>query len=105
MTFIDWSDPEDMLGLLSEYVADARNDSQADPARVVFLTALLNDLIQLTRLSDGVSLEEAIDRLRQLHESHTDVFAGDPVLLHVEACIDELERIRSESGERLDRKQ
>ena len=98
MTFIDWSDSEEMLGLLSEYVADARNDSPGDPARTAFLDALLTDLTQLTRLSGGVSLEETIDRLRRIHESHSEDFAEDPVLLHVDACIDELERIRGESG-------
>lgn len=101
MTFIDWSDSEEMLGLLSEYVADARQDSLGDPARTSFLHALFTDLSQLTRLSDGASLDDTIDRLRLIHESHSDDFAEDPVLLHVEACIDELERIRGESGQRL----
>lgn len=98
MTFIDWSDSEEMLGLLTEYVADARNESRTDPARVAFLDALFTDLTQLTRLSEGVSLEERIDGLRRIHETHSEDFADDPVLLHVEACIDELERIQGESG-------
>ena len=68
MTFIDWSDPEEMLGLLAEYVADARIESEADPAREALLAALLNDLTELTRLSDAVSLNETTDRLRRIHE-------------------------------------
>ncbi|HJR52076.1 MAG TPA: hypothetical protein VJ982_00035 [Gemmatimonadota bacterium] len=97
MTFIDWSNPEEMLGLLSEYVADARNDSAADPARERSLDALLRDLMQLTRGSDGITVEETIDGLHRIHESHVENLAGDPVLVHVGACIEELERIRAES--------
>ena len=97
MTFIDWSDSEEMLGLLSEYVADARQDSLGEPARTAFLDALFTDLTQLIRVSEGVSLDDTIDQLRRIHESHSEDFAEDPVLLHVEACIDELERIRGES--------
>ncbi|HEY7470915.1 MAG TPA: hypothetical protein VIE68_01075 [Gemmatimonadota bacterium] len=98
MTFIDWSDSEEMLGLLSEYVADARNEASEDGSRSAFLGALLDDLTRLTRLSDGISLKEAIVRLRGIHESHSDDLEGDPVLLHVADCIDELERIRAEGG-------
>ena len=31
MTFIDWSDPEEMIGLLTEFVADARIEAGTDP--------------------------------------------------------------------------
>jgi hypothetical protein len=103
MTFIDWSDPEEMLGLLTEYVADARNDARADPARVVLLAALLHDLTELSRLSEAISLHETMERLRRIHESHADDLSGDPVFLHVEDCIAELDRIRGESGEAVDR--
>ena len=99
MTFIDWSDPEEMLGLLTEYVADARSESRADPARGELLAALLNDLTGLIRVSDAVSLHETIDGLRRIHESHADELAGDPVFLHVEDCIAELDRIRGEGDE------
>ena len=44
MTFIDWSDPEGMFGLLIEYVADERNESVGDSVRQKFLTQLLIDL-------------------------------------------------------------
>ena len=99
MTFIDWSDPEEMLGLLTEYVADARTGSEADPAREALLAALLHDLTVLTRLSHAASAHETMDRLRRIHDSHADDLAGDPVFLHVEDCIAELDRIRGESGE------
>lgn len=97
MTFIDWSNPEEMLGLLSEYVADARNDSAADPGRERSLDALLRDLTQLTRGSDGIAVETTIEDLRRIHGAHSEDLAGDPVLVHVGACIEELERIRREN--------
>lgn len=95
MTFIDWSDPEEMLGLLTEYVADERSES--DPARSALLGALLSDLTALNRTSDAVPLDELAAGLRRAQESHAPGLAGDPVLGHVEDCLDELERIRDQS--------
>ena len=85
-----------MLGLLTEYVADARSES--DPARSASLDALLHDLTDLTHRSDAMALKEAIGGLRRIHGSHAEDLSGDPVLHHLEACLEELERIRSESG-------
>ena len=99
MTFIDWSDPEEMLGLLTEYVADARSDAEADPARATSLGALLNDLAQLTRQPDEMSLDDAISGLRRIQGTHSHTLEDDPVLRHVEDCIGELVRIRGESGD------
>jgi hypothetical protein len=95
MTFIDWSDSEEMLGLLAEYVADERNDSH-DPAREGFLAELSTELAALAREFDTLSSDEVIDRLRAIHRSQSEDFLGDPVLVHVEACIEEMERIRGE---------
>jgi hypothetical protein len=97
MTFIDWSDSEEMLGLLSEYVADERNDSLHDPAREGFLTELSTELAELAREFDALSPDTVIDRLRAIHRSQAAEFLEDPVLAHVEACIEELERIRREA--------
>jgi len=94
MTFISWSDPEEMLGLLCEYVADEKSDSQNDHVRVRFLAELSADLADLADRAPGMSADEAIERLRVMHASQADDFAGDPVLTHVEACIEELERIK-----------
>ena len=102
MTFIDWSDPEEMLGLLTEYVADARSEAETDPVRARSLGALLNDLTQLTRRPPEASLDEAISGLRRIVGTHAEDLGDDPVLRHVEDCIEELVRIRGESGERLD---
>ena len=96
MTFIDWSDPEEMLGLLAEYVADARIDSRTASARAASLENLLNDLAPRTRSVGDLSPDDALDRLRRIHAAHAEDLSGDPVLLHVEACIEELERIRRE---------
>lgn len=97
MTFIDWSDSEEMLGLLSEYVADERYDSLHDPAREGFLAELSTELAELAREFDALSPDIVIDRLRAIHRSQAEEFLRDPVLVHVEACIEELERIRREA--------
>ena len=97
MTFINWSDSEEMLGLLCEYVADEKSDSQNDHVRVRFLAELSADLADLADRAPGMSADEAIERLRAIHASQADDFAGDPVLTHVEACIEELERIKLQS--------
>ena len=94
MAFINWSDSEEMLGLLYEYVADEKSYSQNDQARVRFLAELSADLADLVDRAPGMPADEAIERLRVIHTSQADDFAGDPVLTHVEACIEELERIR-----------
>jgi hypothetical protein len=94
MTFINWSDSEEMLGLLCEYVADEKSDSNDDPVRGRFLAKLSAELADL---ADGVMpADEVIERLRVIHASQTDDFAGDPVLTHVQDCIEELERIKSQ---------
>lgn len=97
MTFINWSDSEEMLGLLAEYVSDEKGDPQNDQLRVRFLTDLSAELVDLASHGAEMSSDEAIERLRALHASQADDFAGDPVLTHVEACIDELERIKLQS--------
>jgi len=97
MTFINWSDPEEMLGLLCEYVDDEKSDLQNDHERVRFLAELSADLADLADRAPGMSADEVIERLRVMHASRADDFADDPVLMHVEACIEELERIKLQS--------
>ncbi len=94
MTFINWSDSEEMVGLLFEYVADERSESHADPARERFLSELSAELAAFADQFMEMSADEAIDRLRAIHRFQADDFVGDPVLAHVEACIDEMERIK-----------
>jgi hypothetical protein len=97
MTFINWSDSMEMLGLLCEYVADEKSDSQNDLVRARFLGELSTELADLAERAPEMSADEAIERLRVMHASRSDDFAGDPVLSHVEDCIEELERIKSQS--------
>lgn len=97
MTFINWSDSMEMLGLLCEYVADEKSDAQNDPVRVRFLDELSTELADLAERAPEMSADEAIERLRVMHAAQAHDFAGDPVLTHVEDCIEELERIQSQS--------
>ena len=94
MTFINWSDPEELLGLLNEYVADERNDSHGDSGRHAFLTSLLHELTKLERQFAEPSIDASIEQLRALFQATDEEFSSDPVMAHVEACIEELEGIR-----------
>ena len=95
MSFINWSDSHEMLGLLSEFVADERHDSAGDPARRHFLTGVLRELDDLTARIHETNDGDAIGTLRMILESVDDEFRGDSVLEHISACIEELERIRN----------
>lgn len=93
MTFINWADSEEMLGLLAEYVADERNETRGDDDREAFLAELSAALSTLAEQHDRIPAGELIERLRSIRAEQDDAFAADPVLVHVEACIEELERI------------
>jgi hypothetical protein len=97
MTFIDWSDSEEMIGLLCEFVADARGESQCDRGRQCFLSELSDALGELNDGSSGISLHEATARLREIRDATDPEFAADPVMGHVSDCIEELERIARET--------
>ena len=93
MSMIDWSDPEEMLGLLVEYVADETAASHHDADRAHFLHQLSRELAALARQdpeSDRIELT-----LQEIHDSQPMEFANDPVMGHVEACIEELHRIQT----------
>ena len=98
MTFIDWSDSEGMLALLVEFVADERNDCPQDIGRAEFLADLLADLTTLQKQFTAISGMQAIDELRTIHNSIDQAFQDDPVMLHVKACIEELERVNNQSA-------
>jgi len=97
MSFINWSDSHEMLGLLSEFVADERQESIGDPDRMRFLTGVLEELCELTGRIDERNDDESIARCRMILESANGEFSGDPVMEHIQACIEELERIRNRS--------
>ncbi|MGH9423323.1 MAG: hypothetical protein ACRD3J_25340 [Thermoanaerobaculia bacterium] len=93
MSFIDWSDPEEMLGLLSEYVIDEYSESNEDAARSRFLGALSAEIEAIALRSSELSVRQAIDQLRIIRDSQPAEFCSDPALIHMADCIEELERI------------
>ena len=92
MSLIDWSDPDEMLGLLLEYVADEVATSHDDPDRNHFLSQLSRELHALAAHDFGTTgrIELA---LREVIDSQPRDFASDPVMAHLEACVEELHRI------------
>ena len=92
MSLIDWSDPETMLGLLVEYVADEAMATQDDRSRTDFLEQLSQDLLDVAE-QELESSAEIAERLREIHNFQPRDFVNDPVMVHVAHCIDELARI------------
>jgi hypothetical protein len=93
MSLIDWSDPDEMLGLLIDYVDDEAIASQ-DAARSSFLNELSTELgvVANRGFASAARVEQS---LRELHDSQPSEFAADEVMAHMEACIEELHRIES----------
>lgn len=92
MTLIDWSDPEAMLGLLIEYVDEEAASTRNDPERSGFLQQLSQDLLAVAE-EDLDAPDDIARSLREIRDSQSREFAGDPVMVHVEACIEEITRI------------
>lgn len=93
MTFIDWSDSEGMFGLLLDFVADERAECQSDPERQRFLSDLLARLEAVEARLAEVPASIVVHALREILEAVGPEFAGDPVTVHLEDCIEELERV------------
>jgi hypothetical protein len=106
MTFINWSDSEEMLGLLAEYIADERSQSFDDSMRLSLLDQLLRDVSELAESGHTLPSKDVITRLRKIERSQNELI-GDPVHDHLVACIEELERINytAEHGGRGDQPQ
>jgi len=100
MSFIDWSDHEEMLGLLAEYVADESLAEHEDRERAQFLGALSSQLTELATMAEGLPPSAAIERLRGIYDAQPPEFATDPALTHLDDCIQELERIVTQAGGR-----
>lgn len=92
MSIIDWSDPEEMVGLLADYVRDELLAETRDSARVRFLRDLANEVDALAR-----SPHDAEVRLREIRDSQASEFADDRALVHLQECIAELQRIRAQA--------
>ena len=97
MSYIDWSDPEEMFGMLVEYVSDERGDS--DAARRRFLDSLLHPLLELQDRFPGLSAAEQVVALRSICSSVDAEDEDDPVIEHLHACVEELERIGARPAE------
>jgi hypothetical protein len=90
MTFIDWSDAEEMLDLLMEFVRDANNECGDDIARRRFLSQLLVDLKDVTAELPNVPRDRFIQSLQAVYDSIDEEFKQDPVTGHIADCIVEL---------------
>ncbi|MGE5814452.1 MAG: hypothetical protein ACM36C_08195 [Acidobacteriota bacterium] len=97
MSILDWSDAEEMLGLLAEYVSDELHGESVDRQRVGFLRTLSSAVESLASHAVELSTPETIARLRCIHDSQPAEFAGDVTLVHVRDCIQELERILAQT--------
>jgi hypothetical protein len=90
MSFIDWSDAEGMIELFKEFIRDEWSDSLADTERREFLDDLLGEVGAMQKLT----IVEALQKLREIHESIRGEFRSDPASLHLSDLIHELERTR-----------
>ena len=97
MSLIDWSDPEEMFGLLVDYVADEQQDAE-ESTRRAFLSRLREQLEELQDSFETLSADEAISALRNIRHSIADEFETDPVVEHLSACVEELERVRDSAA-------
>jgi hypothetical protein len=95
MTFINWSDPDEMLTLLTEYVSDELSQSAHDRSRAELLANLLDEVTTLEDDFSALSPDASIAALRAIYETQPAELLSDPVLVHVEACIEELTRIHA----------
>lgn len=92
MSIIDWSDPEEMLGLLVESVQDELTAEQSDRERARFLRSLSAALADLASRAP-LSASGVLTKLRAVADAQPRAFVKDPAFVHVEDCIEELERI------------
>jgi len=93
MSLIDWSDPEEMLGLLIEYVADEAI-GENDPDRASFLRELWRDLEDLSS-REFAAVAGIADAICEIRDTQPAEFLSDAVISHVDACVEELRRIGS----------
>lgn len=92
MSLIDWSDPEEMLGLLAEYVADEQHQA-TDAGHRRALARVRQQLEDLQARFATLPAAGLVDALQAIHQDLADDLADDPVAAHLEDCITELERI------------
>jgi hypothetical protein len=91
MPYLDLSDPEEIFGLLVDYVCEERQGSGA--ARRRFLSSLLRQLLDLQDRFHVLSAAERVLAVRSISDSVNAEDRDDPVVSHLDACGEELERI------------
>ncbi len=96
MSMIDWSDPEEMLGLLAEYLHDELHDEHRDDKRADFLEDLSAAIDELASHTETPT-RTVLAALREIYDEQPAEFADDPVMTHVNDCIAELSRILAHS--------
>lgn len=84
-----------MFGLLLDFVADERAECEEDPEQQRFLSGLLAQLRTLEARLAQISAFVVVQRLRDTYESVGPEFAGDPIMAHLQDCIEELERVEN----------
>lgn len=99
MSLIDWSDPDEMLGLLVEYVTDEALTEGEDAERADFLRGLSRELEHLARF-DFAAADQIADAISEIRDGQAREFQNDVVIGHEDACIEELRRIGSQANVR-----
>ncbi|HET8799146.1 MAG TPA: hypothetical protein VFO89_15765 [Thermoanaerobaculia bacterium] len=97
LSIIDWSDPDEMVGLLCDYIRSEMHDEIHDRSRAHFLHELARDLETLVSGSEA-SGRETEYRLREICESQPSEFRSDPAIRHLEDCVAELHRISAQES-------
>ena len=82
--------------MLVDIVADERAQSRGDPERERFLAGLFTQLLAVEAEFSQTSASTTLRKLRQLRGDVESELATDSVVVHLEHCIEELERLRSE---------
>jgi hypothetical protein len=98
MSQIDWSDPEALFDMLVEYTEDEKNASYRDPARSAKLEHLVGQLRAAQSAFLSADASAVISGLQAIVADIPLNFRDDPVVDHFFACLEELQRIQSESG-------
>ncbi|PWT92369.1 MAG: hypothetical protein C5B54_03635 [Acidobacteria bacterium] len=95
MTFLDWSDTEEVLGLLEEYVRDAKQQCGNDVQRRRFLSQLLSRITKLSEDFPNKSSRKVVKGLRDIYDWIGEEYKSDPVTVHIQDCIQEFEGRKS----------
>ena len=97
MSIIDWSDPDEMLGLLAEYIQDECLEEHGDHERAVFLRELSRCVKSLASHATSPT-HTVLAQLRDIYNAQPGEFLRDPALIHLQDCIEELSRIVEQSA-------